>query len=172
MEFKKSNILKLILPLLLGLILGVSPYMVFALIISTLALQAAAALVGLGFRLHPATILLLMTSVAIGCMYGIYELCDLFAEYSPRIMKWLQKIDERTLKVPLMLAVWEGTGSSMDRGTLGMAARWYTTGAPAIRGAITWYSRISATCYRAYVRYPQSANSYNATQNQTNDELV
>jgi uncharacterized membrane protein len=93
-------LLTLILPLLLGLILGVSPYMVFALIISTLALQAAAALVGLGFRLHPATILLLMTSVAIGCMYGIYELCDLFAEYSPRIMKWLQKIDERTLKVP------------------------------------------------------------------------
>lgn len=93
-------LLTLIVPFFSGFALRIPLPTVFALIIATLVLQAAGALVGIGFKLHPAAILFLMTSVAIGCMYGIYELCDLFAAYSPWFLKWIQKIDEKTKEIP------------------------------------------------------------------------
>ena len=42
----------------------------------------------------------------------------------------------RTLNVPSMFTSCEGTGSSIDRGTDGIAARWNTVSAPAMIGAI------------------------------------
>jgi hypothetical protein len=42
-----------------------------------------------------------------------------------------------TLNVPLMLTSCDGIGSSMDRGTDGIAASWNTTEAPRISGAIS-----------------------------------
>jgi uncharacterized membrane protein len=81
-----------------------------ALILSTIVLQAAAAIVGLGLGLHPVLILLITTSIAAGCIYGIYEVCELFALSSPRLTRWLQKVEDKTKNVtylsrygPLML---------------------------------------------------------------------
>ncbi|WP_221057813.1 hypothetical protein [Methanoculleus chikugoensis] len=86
----------LAVPLLLGFAFGVSPAAVFALIGSTLLLQAAAAVVGLSLGLHPVVVLLFLTSVAAAVLIGILEVCDLFAERSRTIQRLLSKIDVKT----------------------------------------------------------------------------
>ena len=83
----------LVLPLLLGLASGVRPPGTLTLIASTLLLQAAAAVVGMGFGLHPAVVLVFLTSVAVAVMVGILELCDLFAGNSRRMQDFLAKIN-------------------------------------------------------------------------------
>jgi uncharacterized membrane protein len=88
----------ILVPLALGLLGGIPISTGFFLISTTLGLQAAAGIVGIGLGIHPVLILLITTSIAIGCMYGIYEICDLFARSSPRISSWLQKIENRTKK--------------------------------------------------------------------------
>ncbi len=89
----------LVVPLLLGLAFGVPPPAVFALIASALILQAAAAVVGLGLGLHPAVVLVFLTSVAAAVMLGILEVCDLFAGRSRFIQGLLQKIDAKTGRI-------------------------------------------------------------------------
>ncbi|WP_292364360.1 MULTISPECIES: hypothetical protein [unclassified Methanoculleus] len=85
----------LVIPLLLGLAFGVPPPAVLALIGSTLLLQAAAAVVGLSLGLHPAVVLVFLTSVAVAVMIGIHEVCDLFAGRSRMVQGLLRKIDEK-----------------------------------------------------------------------------
>jgi hypothetical protein len=92
----------LLVPLALGIAAGLPVSSVFLLITSTLGLQAAAALVGIGLGLHPVFILLITTSVAAGIIYGIYEACELFAQSSPRITRWLEKIEDKTRNVPYL----------------------------------------------------------------------
>ncbi|MBA7468654.1 hypothetical protein ES707_03906 [subsurface metagenome] len=89
----------LAVPLLLGLAFGVSPPAVFTLIASTLVLQAAAAVVGIGLGLHPAVVLAFLTSVAVAAMLGILEVCDLFAGRSRMIQGLLRKIDAKTGRI-------------------------------------------------------------------------
>jgi uncharacterized membrane protein len=86
----------LVIPLFLGLAFGVSPAAVFALIGSTLLLQAAAAVVGLSLGLHPAAVLVFLLSVAAAVLVGILEVCDLFAGRSRMIQGFLSKIDAKT----------------------------------------------------------------------------
>ncbi|MDK2889828.1 MAG: hypothetical protein PWR21_460 [Methanoculleus sp.] len=86
----------LVIPLLLGLAVGVSPAAVFALIGSTLLLQAAAAVVALSLGLHPAVVLVFLTSVAAAVLVGIFEVCDIFAGRSRMIQGFLSKIDAKT----------------------------------------------------------------------------
>lgn len=85
----------LVIPLLLGLAFGVSPPAVLALVGSILLLQAAAAVVALSLGLHPAVVLIFLTSVAVAVMVGILEICDLFAGRSRMVQGLLQKIDDR-----------------------------------------------------------------------------
>ncbi|WP_214021417.1 hypothetical protein [Methanoculleus sp.] len=89
----------LAIPLLLGLAFGVPPPAVLALIGSTLLLQAAAAVVGLSLGLHPAVVLVFLTSVAVAVMIGILEVCDLFAGRSRMVQGLLRKIDEKAGKI-------------------------------------------------------------------------
>lgn len=49
-----------------------------------------------------------------------------------------------TLNVPSILTWCEGTGSSIERGTDGIAAKWNTVSAPRSNGAIASASRMSA----------------------------
>ncbi len=91
-------VMGVLVPLTLGLVGGIPISTGFFLISSTLGLQAAAGIVGIGLGVHPVLILLITTSIAIGCMYGIYEICDLFGQSSPRISSWLQKIENRAKK--------------------------------------------------------------------------
>ena len=95
-----GSLLIVAIPLMTGIIFGASLSTGFAIIFSTLALQAAAGAVGLGLGLHPVLILFLTTSIATGCMYCIYELCELFASSSPRITRWLKKIEDKTRNSP------------------------------------------------------------------------
>lgn len=85
-----------VVPLLIGLVAGIPFSSIMALIIATLALQAAAGVVGLGFSIHPLLVLVLMTSIALAIIMGILEVCDLFAEQSTRIQGWIQRIDTKT----------------------------------------------------------------------------
>jgi uncharacterized membrane protein len=87
-----------IVPLIMGGLSDIDPGSVFLLISSTLIFQAAAVLVGLGLSLDPLTILIIMTSVAIGVMVAILQICDLFSETSPRVAAWLVRIGEKTEK--------------------------------------------------------------------------
>lgn len=89
----------LVLPLLLGLASGMRPPGTLTLIASTLLLQAAAAVVGMGLGLHPAAVLIFLTSVAAAVMVGILELCDLFAGHSPRMQGFLAKINTETGRI-------------------------------------------------------------------------
>jgi uncharacterized membrane protein len=93
------GILIVCIPLLSGSLVGQSVSAGFSLVLATILLQAAAAIVGLGLGLHPLLILLITTSVAAGCIYGIYESCELFAVSSPRITRWLRNVEERTKNV-------------------------------------------------------------------------
>jgi hypothetical protein len=85
----------LAVPLLLGFAFGISPAAALALIGSTLLLQAAAAVVGLSLGLHPAVVLLFLTSVAAAVLFGILEACELFAGRSRMIQSLLSKIDAK-----------------------------------------------------------------------------
>jgi hypothetical protein len=89
----------LVIPLLLGLAFGVPPPAVIALIGSTLLLQAAAAVVGLSLGLHPAVVLVFLTSVAVAVMIGVFEVCDLFAGRSRTVQGILLKIDEKAGRI-------------------------------------------------------------------------
>jgi len=89
----------LVIPHLLGLAFGVPPPAVFTLIASTLILQAAAAVVGLGLGLNPAVALAFLTSVGVAVMLGILEICDLFAGRSRVIQGLLRKIDAKTGRI-------------------------------------------------------------------------
>ncbi|MDN7024571.1 hypothetical protein FGU65_06670 [Methanoculleus sp. FWC-SCC1] len=86
-------------PLILGIASSIGSPAVITLIVSTLLLQAGAAVVGLGFGLHPLVTLALVTSVAAGIMLVIFELSDLLASRSARFNSLLQKIDEKTKNV-------------------------------------------------------------------------
>ncbi len=89
----------LVVPFLVSLAFGVHPPEMFTLIVSTLILQAAAAVVGLGLGLHPVAVLIFLTSVAVAVMVAILELCDLFAERSRRLQAFLVKINAETSRV-------------------------------------------------------------------------
>jgi uncharacterized membrane protein len=82
-------------PVLLGQVFGIPLPTVLTLILSTLVLQAAAAFVGLGFGIHPAVLLALLTSVAVAVMLGVLEILDLLAEQSARVQGMVQRINAR-----------------------------------------------------------------------------
>ncbi len=84
------------IPLVLGIVSRVDSPAVITLIVSTLLLQAGAAAVGLGFGLHPVITLALVTSVAAGIMFAIFELSDLLAARSARFNGLLRKVEEKT----------------------------------------------------------------------------
>lgn len=89
----------LVVPHLLGLAFGIPLPAVFTLTMSTLLFQAAAAVVGVGLGLHPAVVLAFLTSVAVAVMVGILEVCDLFAERSQLIRRFLRKIDAKAGRI-------------------------------------------------------------------------
>jgi len=89
-----------LIPVILGVAAGVPVYQVTTLIVSTVVLQAAAAVVGVGLQIHPVLVVVVTTSVAIGVMILILTLCDLFAEQSKRIQAWLHKIEQKTSDKP------------------------------------------------------------------------
>ncbi len=122
-----------IVPLAIGMMVGIPISTGFLLISSTLTLQGAVGMVGIGLGMNPVHILLITTSIAIGCMYGIYEACDLFAQSSPRISGWLKKVENRTKNAtyltrygPVMLIpiIWIPGISLFGSPVVGWVFRW------------------------------------------------
>ncbi|MCK8518582.1 small multi-drug export protein [Methanoculleus sp. 7T] len=91
-----------LLPLVLGLVLGIPTAQVLALISSTVVLQANAAFVGVGMGMHPAAVLVIMTLVEVGSVLAIYFICDAFAMQSARVRNMLRRTEEKMQKVPLL----------------------------------------------------------------------
>ena len=83
----------LVIPLVLGALFSVPVTSVFALITATLIFQAAAALIGVGLQVDPVLLLAIVTSVAIGVIIGIMEICDLFSDSSERVAGWLRSVE-------------------------------------------------------------------------------
>jgi len=91
-----------LLPLALGLALGIPTAQVFGLISSTIVLQANAAFVGVGMGIHPAAVLAIMTLVEVGTVLAIYFICDAFAIQSVRVRNLLERTEKKMQKVPLL----------------------------------------------------------------------
>jgi len=88
----------ILIPLIIGGLFHIPQPAVLALITSTLIFQALAVAVGIGLNIDPLVALGLTTSVAIGVMIAILQICDLFSESSPRVAGWLDRIAKRTEK--------------------------------------------------------------------------
>lgn len=83
----------LIVPLVLGSLFLIPVTTIFALITATLIFQAAAAIIGVGLQVDPVLLLSVTTSVAIGVIVGIMEICDLFSDSSERVAGWLRSVE-------------------------------------------------------------------------------
>jgi uncharacterized membrane protein len=83
----------LAIPLLLGILFSVPITHVLALVTATLVFQAAAVLIGVGLQVDPVLLLVIVTSVAIGVIMGIMEICDLFSDSSERVAGWLRSVE-------------------------------------------------------------------------------
>jgi len=91
-----------LLPLALGLALGIPAAQVLALISSTIVLQANAAFVGVGMGMHPAAVLVIMTLVEVGSVLAILFICDAFAIQSVRVRDMLERTEEKMQRVPYL----------------------------------------------------------------------
>ena len=87
-------LLLVVLPCLIGLAGGFPLVTVFGFIISILILQGLAAAAGIGLGIPPYLLVPLMISVAAGVLLGIYRICDLFSERSPRVARQIGRIKE------------------------------------------------------------------------------
>jgi hypothetical protein len=88
----------ILIPLIIGGILHIPQPAILALITSTLIFQAIAVAVGIGLSISPLAAIGITTSVAIGVMIAILQVCDLFSESSPRVAGWLDRIAKKTEK--------------------------------------------------------------------------
>jgi hypothetical protein len=85
-------LLLFVLPVLIGVTCGSTAPSTFGFIVSVLLLQGLAPTVGMGLGLPVPHLLLIMTSVALGAIIGIFRTCDLFSEKSELVARWIGKI--------------------------------------------------------------------------------
>jgi len=85
----------LVLPFSFVLLAEIEIGMVLALITSTLVLQAAASPVGLHLGFEPVIILVIMTSIAVGVVVAVFEICETFSRTSERVQRWLAKVEAK-----------------------------------------------------------------------------
>lgn len=89
-------------PILLDLVLGLQGAPLLGLVTSSFLFQAAAAAVGVSLGLHPALILLVMTSFALGMVLAIFQICDTSSEQSERVNRWIMGIGEKAKKITIL----------------------------------------------------------------------
>jgi hypothetical protein len=88
----------ILIPLITGALFHIPQSAILALISATLIFQALAVAVGIGLGMDPVMAIVLTTSVAVGVMIAILQICDLFSESSPQVAGWLDRIAKRTEK--------------------------------------------------------------------------
>lgn len=91
-----------VLPLLIGAVIGVSSAEILAMVTSTLLLQAAAPPVGMAMGLSPAVILVIMGCFAVGMVMAIFEICDGLSASSEKVRNWIDKVSKISDKHPLI----------------------------------------------------------------------
>ena len=91
-----------VLPLLIGAVIGVSSAEILAMVTSTLLLQAAAPPVGMAMGLSPAVILVIMGCFAVGMVMAIFEICDGLSASSEKVRNWIDKVSKISDKHPVI----------------------------------------------------------------------
>jgi BASS family bile acid:Na+ symporter len=89
-----------VIPLVIGYLLGVSGAEILAMVTSTLLLQAAAPPVGMAMGLSPAIILFTMACFALGMVMAIFEICDGLSASSEKVRNWINKVSKISDKHP------------------------------------------------------------------------
>ena len=88
------------IPLILGWLFGVSGFTILSLIASTFVLQAGAPIVGVALGLSNTTILVTMVCFALGMVLAVFEICDSLSTTSPKVQRWLEKVEKAGAKYP------------------------------------------------------------------------
>jgi hypothetical protein len=93
--------LSIIMPVLLGLALGIPTSNILALVGWTSVLQANGVFVGLGLGLEPLVVLVVMIFVELGLVLAIYEVLRAFEE-SERVKRFVHKAETAIQKYPIL----------------------------------------------------------------------
>ena len=94
----KCVALVLIIPCATAILLSQSVPATLALITSTLLIEYAAAPIGIGLGLHPAFVLLVLTSMALGITLFMFEIFDTLGRNSERVAQFLKRSEEKVQK--------------------------------------------------------------------------
>jgi uncharacterized membrane protein len=81
-----------LIPVAIGLIFRTSVWNVLGFVGSVLILQPMAVIVGVGLGIPPIPIMLVMCSFGIAIIYGLFGICDSFAERSAWLRKHLDSV--------------------------------------------------------------------------------
>ncbi len=81
-----------IIPVAIGLSYQISLWHMLGLVGSVLILQPMAVIVGLGLGIPPVPIMLIMISFGISIIFGLFTICDTFAERSDWLRKHLDSV--------------------------------------------------------------------------------
>ena len=84
------------IPVIIGLILSISPGESIEFAMSVILFQALAVFAGLGLQLSPLVIFAILNSIALGAILFIFEICNTFAENSRRVRNWISKMEQYT----------------------------------------------------------------------------
>lgn len=87
-----------LIPAGIGLIFRHSLVDIFGLVGSVLILQPMAVIVGVGLGIPPVPIMLIMCSFGISIIFGLFAICDTFAERSAWLRKHLDSVQAIALK--------------------------------------------------------------------------
>lgn len=81
-----------LIPVAIGLIFRVSLWDLFGFVGSILILQPMAVVIGVGLRIPPVPIMLVICSFGIAIFYGLFGICDSFAERSAWLRRHLDSV--------------------------------------------------------------------------------
>lgn len=81
-----------IIPVAIGLVYQISLWHMLGLVGSVLILQPMAVIVGLGLGIPPLPIMLIMISFGIAIIFGLFSICDAFAEQSAWLRSHLDSV--------------------------------------------------------------------------------
>jgi uncharacterized membrane protein len=81
-----------LIPVAIGLWYQISLWHMLGLVGSVLILQPVAVVVGVGLGIPPIPIMLIMVSFGISVIYGLFAICDTFAEHSAWLRRHLESV--------------------------------------------------------------------------------
>ncbi len=102
LAISKGIVLVVVLPLVAAIIFSQSPAATIALITTTLIIEYGAAPIGIGLGLHPAFVLLVLTSVALGITLFLFDLFDTLGRHSERAARFLLRSEEKVKQSKLI----------------------------------------------------------------------